>query len=125
MAWILLVVAGLLEVVWAIGMKQSQGFTRLWPSVWTIGAMLASFGLLAVAMRTLPLGISYTVWVGIGAVGSVIAGAVLFGERMNAAQFACVAMIGLGIAGLKFATSVKAAPGATSVTPSGSPGNGP
>lgn len=101
MAWILLVVAGLLEVVWAIGMKQSHGFTRLWPSVWTIAAMLASFGLLAIAMRTLPLGVSYTVWVGIGAVGSVIAGATLFGERLSAAQFACVAMIGLGIVGLK------------------------
>lgn len=85
MAWILLVVAGLLEVVWAIGMKQSQGFTKLWPSVWTIDAMLASFGLLAVAMRTLPLGISYTVWVGIGAVGSVIAGAALFGEHERGA----------------------------------------
>lgn len=125
MAWILLVVAGLLEVVWAIGMKQSQGFTKLWPSVWTIGAMLASFGLLAVAMRTLPLGISYTVWVGIGAVGSVIAGAALFGERMNVVQFACVALIGLGIAGLKFATSAKPAPGAPSDAPAEGPAGGP
>lgn len=125
MAWILLVIAGLLEVVWAIGMKQSQGFTKLWPSVWTIGAMLASFGLLAVAMRTLPLGISYTVWVGIGAVGSVIAGAALFGERMNAVQFACVALIGLGIVGLKVATSGKGRPGASSVAPAEGPAGGP
>lgn len=102
MAWFLLFIAGLLEVVWAIGMKQSQGFTKLWPSVWTIVAMLASFGLLAQAMRTLPLGVSYTVWVGIGAVGSVLAGTFLFGEKLNVVQFACVAMIGLGILGLKF-----------------------
>lgn len=101
MAWILLFIAGLLEVVWAIGMKQSQGFTKLWPSVWTIVAMLASFALLAQAMRTLPLGVSYTVWVGIGAVGSVVAGAILFSERLNVAQYVCVAMIGLGILGLK------------------------
>lgn len=101
MAWILLLIAGLLEVVWAIGMKQSQGFTKLWPSVWTIVAMLASFALLAQAMRTLPLGVSYTVWVGIGAVGSVVAGAILFSERLNTAQYVCLAMIALGILGLK------------------------
>ncbi len=122
MAWILLVVAGLLEVVWAIGMKQSQGFTRLWPSVWTIAAMLASFALLATAMRTLPLGISYTVWVGIGALGSVIAGAVLFGERMSAAQFACVAMIGLGIAGLKFTTKSSSSASPAMEAPAGGGG---
>jgi quaternary ammonium compound-resistance protein SugE len=129
MAWILLVIAGLLEVLWAIGMKQSQGFSRLWPSVWTIAAMLASFGLLAVAMRTLPLGISYTVWVGIGAVGSVIAGSVLFGERMNPLQFACVAMIGLGIAGLKFAktttSALGSAPGAAPAETEAAPRKGP
>jgi quaternary ammonium compound-resistance protein SugE len=110
MAWILLIVAGLLEVVWAIGMKQSQGFTKLWPSVWTILAMLASFGLLAMAMKSLPLGVSYTVWVGIGAVGSVIAGAVIFGERMNMAQYVCVAMIGMGILGLKLTGAAKPKP---------------
>ena len=118
MAWIILVVAGLLEVVWAIGMKQSQGFTKLWPSVWTITAMLASFALLAIAMRSLPLGISYTVWVGIGAVGSVIAGAALFGERMSPLQFACVALIGLGIVGLKFTTATRPGP-ANAATTSG------
>ncbi len=107
MAWILLIVAGLLEVVWAIGMKQSQGFTKLWPSVWTIIAMLASFGLLAIAMRSLPLGVSYTIWVGIGAVGSVIAGALIFGERMNMIQYACVAMVGLGILGLKLTSKAE------------------
>jgi quaternary ammonium compound-resistance protein SugE len=110
MAWILLIVAGLLEVVWAIGMKQSQGFTRLWPSVYTIVAMLASFTLLALAMRTLPLGVSYTVWVGIGAIGSIIAGAVIFGERMNPVQFVCLALIGVGILGLKLATPTKKPP---------------
>lgn len=101
MAWILLVIAGLLEVVWAIGMKKSAGFTKPWPTVWTITTMLASFALLAQAMKTLPLGVSYTVWVGIGAVGSVLAGAALFGERLTVLQYAMVAMIGLGILGLK------------------------
>lgn len=102
MAWIYLIVAGLLEVVWASGMKQSQGFTRLWPSVWTIATMLASFGLLALAMKSMPLGLSYTVWVGIGAVGSVLVGAFIFGERMTIIQYLCVGMVALGIVGLKF-----------------------
>ncbi|MBX3317401.1 MAG: multidrug efflux SMR transporter [Phycisphaeraceae bacterium] len=110
MAWFLLIVAGLLEVVWAIGMKQSHGFTRLWPSVYTSIAMLVSFTLLALAMRVLPLGISYTVWVGIGALGSVIAGFVIFGERMNLVQFVCLACIGLGIVGLKLTTPTKKPP---------------
>lgn len=99
--WIILVIAGLLEVVWATGLKYTQGFTRLWPSVLTIAAMLASFLLLARAMQTIPLSISYTVWVGIGAVGSVIAGVVLFHERLTALQIVCLVLIGLGIVGLK------------------------
>jgi quaternary ammonium compound-resistance protein SugE len=99
--WILLVLAGLLEVVWAIGLKQTAGFTRLWPSVITIAAMIASFLLLARVMQSLPLGISYTVWVGIGAVGSVIAGVTLFGERLGPLQVVCISAIALGIVGLK------------------------
>lgn len=101
MAWILLIVAGLLEVVWATTMKKSEGFTRLWPSVVTIVTMLASFGLLAQAMKSLPLSVSYTVWVGIGAVGTAIIGPVLLGERLSVLQWACVVTIGLGIVGLK------------------------
>lgn len=101
--WILLVIAGLLEVVWAVGLKYTYGFTRLWPSVFTIIALGASFLLLAKAMQTLPLGISYTVWVGIGAVGSVFAGVWLFHERLTPLQSVCIAAIALGIVGLRLA----------------------
>ena len=80
MAWIALFVAGLFEVGWAIGLKYTEGFTRTWPSVWTIAAMAASVVLLAWAMKTLPVGTAYAVWTGIGAVGTVILGIVLFGE---------------------------------------------
>ncbi len=80
MAWILLFFAGLLEIVWAFAMKQSHGFTRLWPSVTTIGAMLGSFGLLALAMRSLPLGTAYMVWTGIGAIGAFALGVLVLGE---------------------------------------------
>ncbi len=103
--WILLTVAGLLEVVWATGLKQSKGFTKLAPSVVTVTAMLASFYLLAMAMRTLPMGISYTVWVGIGAVGAVVVGAVFLGERVTPLQALCLAMIILGIVGLKLSAA--------------------
>ncbi len=102
--WVLLTIAGLLEVVWAYWLKQTHGFTRLWPSVITLGAMFASFALLARAMQSLPLGISYTVWVGIGAVGSVAVGALLLGERLSPLQAVCISMIALGIVGLKFTT---------------------
>lgn len=102
--WVLLTIAGLLEVVWAYWLKQTHGFTRLWPSVITLGAMIASFALLARAMQSLPLGISYTVWVGIGAVGSVAVGALLLGERLSPLQGVCIAMIALGILGLKLTT---------------------
>lgn len=100
-AWILLLIAGLLEAVWAIGLKHTEGFTRLWPSVGTIAAMLASFVLLARAMQSLPLGLAYTVWVGIGAVGALIGGALLFNERIAAGQWVFVVMIVGGIVGLK------------------------
>lgn len=104
MAWILLVLAGILEVVWAIGLKQSAGFTKLWPSLWTLAALSLSFWLLSIALRTLPLGTAYAVWVGIGAVGSVLFGIWLFAEPANAMRLISVALIVAGIVGLKLST---------------------
>ena len=104
MAWILLLVAGLLEVGWAIGLKYTEGFTRTWPTLWTVTAMVASLWLLGVAMRSLPVGTAYAVWVGIGAVGTVILGIVLFGEPVSALRVGSVALIVAGIVGLKLAT---------------------
>ncbi|MDB5890857.1 MAG: quaternary ammonium compound-resistance protein SugE [Polaromonas sp.] len=90
MPWIILFVAGLLEVGWAIGLKYTEGFTRLWPSVGTVAAMVLSVSLLGLAMRTLPVGTAYAVWTGIGAVGTVILGIVLFSEPATAARLGCV-----------------------------------
>jgi quaternary ammonium compound-resistance protein SugE len=104
MAWWLLLVAGLLEIVWAIGLKYTEGFTRLWPSVVTVAAMAASVLLLAIAMRSLPVGTAYAVWTGIGAVGTVILGIALFGEPATAVRLLCIALIVAGIAGLKLWT---------------------
>jgi quaternary ammonium compound-resistance protein SugE len=104
MAWIVLVVAGLLEVAWAIGLKTTDGFTRPWPTVWTVAAMIASIVLLEWAMRTLPVGTAYAVWTGIGAVGTVILGIVLFGEAATLPRLACVGLIVAGIVGLKLVT---------------------
>lgn len=104
MPWLLLTIAGLLEVVWAIAMKRSEGFTKLGPSVVTIVAMLASFYLLARAMKVLPLGTAYPIWVGIGAVGAAIAGAILFKDRFTAPHAGFVALIVVGIVGLKAMT---------------------
>ena len=104
MAWVLLVLAGTFEVGWAIGLKYTHGFTRLWPSLWTILAMAISLGLLGIAMKSLPIGTAYSIWVGVGAVGTVLMGIVLFGESANAARMASVALIVLGIIGLKLAT---------------------
>lgn len=101
MPWILLTIAGLLEVVWASAMKKSHGFAVLTPSVVTVVAMLASVGLLALAMKSLPLGVSYSVWVGIGAVGSTIVGVVWLGERLSPGQVVCLALIAAGIVGLR------------------------
>ena len=105
MAWILLFVAGLLEVGWAIGLKYTEGFTRTWPTLWTATAMVASLWLLGIAMRTLPVGTAYAVWVGVGAVGTVILGIVLFAEPVNALRIGSVALIVAGIVGLKLATA--------------------
>lgn len=104
MAWIALVVAGVFEVAWAIGLKYTEGFTRTWPSVATLAAMFASIVLLAWAMKTLPVGTAYAVWTGIGAVGTVILGIVLFGEAATLARLACVALIVVGIVGLRMVT---------------------
>jgi quaternary ammonium compound-resistance protein SugE len=104
MAWIILVVAGLFEVGWAIGLKYTQGFTRLWPTLGTVVAMIISLWLLGVAMKSLPVGTAYSVWVGVGAVGTVALGIVLLGEPANAARLISVALIIAGIAGLKLAT---------------------
>ena len=101
MAWAVLVVAGLFEVGWAIGLKYTEGFSRLWPSVGTVAAMVASVLLLGWAMRTLPVGTAYAVWTGIGAVGTVVLGIVLFGEPATVARLACVGVILAGIVGVK------------------------
>ncbi len=101
MAWALLVAAGILEIGWAIGLKYTDGFTRLWPSVWTIAAMVMSMYLLALAARTLPIGTAYAVWVGIGAVGAAILGMILLGEPRSAARIVCIGLIVAGVAGLK------------------------
>lgn len=101
MAWIYLVVAGLLEVVWAVGLKYSEGFTRPLASTVTVVAMAGSFWLLALALKQIPLGTGYAIWVGVGAVGTAILGIVLFGESAAWPRLACVALILAGIAGLK------------------------
>ncbi|MCG2584491.1 quaternary ammonium compound efflux SMR transporter SugE [Massilia sp. TS11] len=102
MHWWWLFVAGLMEVGWAIGLKYTEGFTRPLPSVLTLAAMVASVVLLGVAMRQLPLGTAYAVWTGIGTVGTAIAGMLLFGESAGALRLACIALIIVGIVGLKW-----------------------
>ena len=104
MAWVILVLAGVFEVAWAIGLKYTEGFTRFWPSVGTLVAMIVSVVLLGVAMRSLPVGTSYAVLVGVGAVGTAILGIVLFGESASAGRLASLALIVAGIVGLKLAT---------------------
>lgn len=104
MSWIVLVVAGLFEVGWAIGLKYTEGFTRLWPSVGTAAAMLASIGLLGLAMKELPVGTAYAVWTGIGAVGTALLGIALLGEPATAGRLACLGLIVAGIIGLKVFT---------------------
>ena len=106
MAWLILVVAGLFEVGWAIGLKYTDGFTRLWPTVGTLLAMIISLGLLGIAMKSLPVGTSYAVWVGVGAVGTAILGIVLLGEPANAGRLISLGLIVAGIVGLKLASPV-------------------
>lgn len=104
MTWVILFIAGLLEVAWAVGLKYTDGFTRLAPSVFTVAAMAGSVVLLGLAMRELPLGTAYAVWTGIGTVGTAIAGMVLLGEPAGAMRLACIALIVAGILGLKLLT---------------------
>ncbi|MBQ4853541.1 quaternary ammonium compound efflux SMR transporter SugE [Rhodanobacter sp. B2A1Ga4] len=101
MAWIYLLLAGLFEVVWAIGLKYTEGFTRPWPTVGTLAAMAVSIVLLAMAVKTLPIGTAYAIWTGIGAVGAVALGIVLFGDPATLPRLLCVALILVGIVGLK------------------------
>jgi quaternary ammonium compound-resistance protein SugE len=105
MAWVYLVIAGMLEVAWATAMKFSEGFTRLWPTVAMAVLMLASFGLLSQAMKTLPLGTAYGVWTGIGAVGSVLVGIFFFGESRELVRVLCMVLILSGIVGLKLTSA--------------------
>lgn len=104
MAWVYLLIAGVLEVVWATAMKYSEGFTRLWPSVATLVAMVISFALLSMAMRSLPLGTAYGVWTGIGALGSVLVGIFFLGESNDPLRLFFFALILIGIIGLKYAS---------------------
>lgn len=105
MAWIILFFAGLLEVVWAVGLKYTHGFTRLTPSIVTIVAMIASFVLLANTMKTLPVGTAYAVWTGIGAVGASITGIILLGESVNLFRIISLCLIIIGIIGLKVSSA--------------------
>ena len=104
MAWVILFLAGLFETGWAIGLKYTEGFTRLWPTVWTIVAMIISLWLLGIAVNTLPVGTAYSVWVGVGAVGTVVLGIVLLNEPAGAARLISVGLIIAGIIGLKLTT---------------------
>ena len=104
MNWIILLTAGLFEIAWAIGLKYTEGFTRLWPTVGTLTAMAISVWMLGIAMKTLPVGTAYAIWVGVGAVGTVILGVVLFDEPVNALRIGSVGLIILGLVGLKLAT---------------------
>jgi len=101
MAWTLLIIAGLFEVGWAIGLKYTEGFTRLWPSVWTAAAMVISVVLLGIALKTIPVGTGYAVWTGVGAVGTAILGIILLGDPATWPRLACIALIVSGIVGLK------------------------
>jgi quaternary ammonium compound-resistance protein SugE len=104
MAWIILFLAGLFETGWAIGLKYTEGFTRLWPTVWTVVAMAISLWLLGIALKSLPVGTAYSVWVGVGAIGTVVLGIALLEEPANVARLISVGLIVAGIIGLKLAT---------------------
>ena len=104
MDWILLIIAGVLEIGWAVGLKYTDGFTRLLPTVWTAAAMIASIVMLALALKTIPVGTGYAVWTGIGAAGTAIVGIVLFAEPATVLRLGCIALILAGVVGLKFAS---------------------
>lgn len=104
MNWIILVIAGILEIGWALGLKYTEGFTKLWPSVFTIAAIVVSMCMLGLAMRTLPVGTAYAIWTGIGIVGTAIAGIFWLGEPVSAVRLVSILLILIGIAGLKLST---------------------
>jgi quaternary ammonium compound-resistance protein SugE len=104
MAWVVLFVAGLFEIAWAVGLKYTEGFTRLWPTVATVVAMLASMTLLGLSLRTIPLGTAYAVWTGVGSVGTALVAMVLFREPATAMRLVCMGLIVTGIVGLKVAS---------------------
>jgi len=104
MAWIILLAAGLFEIGWAVGLKYTEGFSRLAPTLLTVGSMVVSLGLLGLALKTLPLGTAYAIWTGVGTVGTAILGILLFDEQANFARLACIALIVAGIVGLKIVT---------------------
>lgn len=104
MPWIILLLAGLFEIAWAIGLKYTEGFTRLWPTLGTVAAMIVSLALLGMAMKSLPVGTAYAVWVGVGAVGTAILGIVLLGEPAGAGRLVSLGLIVAGVIGLKLAT---------------------
>ena len=103
-AWLILFIAGLCEIGWAVGLKYTEGFGRLWPSAWTLAAMVASVALLGWSLRVLPLGTAYAVWTGIGAVGTALLGMLLFGESREVARLLSIGLIVAGIVGLKLLT---------------------
>ena len=105
MSWFLLVLAGLFEISWAVGLKYTEGFTKLWPTLWTVSSLIISFTLLGLAVRTLSVGTAYGVWVGIGAIGTAILGIVLFAESASLLKFFSLTFIFIGIIGLKIAQS--------------------
>lgn len=109
MAWIYLLLAGATEIAWAIGLKHTHGWTRLWPSIFTAALMIVSFGLLSQALKTLPIGTAYAVWTGIGAVGTALVGIFFFDEPKTAVRLLCIALILAGIIGLKLSSSTPAA----------------
>ncbi len=102
MAWAILFLAGLFEIAWATGLKYTEGFTRLWPSVGTIAALIVSVALLGLSTKTLPIGTAYAVWTGVGAAGTVICGMILFGEPVTVMRLTCLTLILAGVVGLKF-----------------------
>ncbi len=108
--WLMLIAAGLLEVVWASGLKSTHGFTKLWPTLWVLAAMAASFLLLSWSVRTLPSGTAYAVWVGIGAVGVAIVGMTLLKEPVSLARVGCIVLIVAGVVGLRLLTPAIATP---------------
>ncbi|MCG6205384.1 multidrug efflux SMR transporter [Rhodopseudomonas sp. HC1] len=102
--WLALFAAGLMEIVWALGLKHSDGFTKFWPALGTLAAIATSFGLMSIALKSLPFGTAYAVWTGIGAAGSIVIGMVLYGESANAVRVLCLSMIVAGMVGLKLST---------------------